>query len=161
VTPCQISVVFAPTTANTATSGGDTSYGNLLVTDLLSGQGALVSLSGSLQPPPPPTTTASISPGLLSFSPQAVGTTSMTQNIAITNTGSQPLINQISLTGNNPQDYILTNPCPGTIAVGGFCNLTVAFSPTATGLRSANVQITANTSNFVSPIPISITGTGQ
>jgi hypothetical protein len=39
--------------------------------------------------------------------------------------------------------------------------LTVAFSPTATGLRTANVQITANTSNLASPISISITGTGQ
>ncbi|HWW97846.1 MAG TPA: choice-of-anchor D domain-containing protein [Edaphobacter sp.] len=161
VTPCQISVTFAPTAANTATGSGGTSYGNVLVTDLLSGQGAVVSLSGIWLPPPPPTTTATISPGLLSFNPQAVGTTSMTRTITITNTGSQPLINQISLTGNNPQDYILTNSCPGTIAVGGSCNLTVAFSPTATGLRSANVQITANTSNFVSPIPVSITGTGQ
>jgi trimeric autotransporter adhesin len=161
VTPCQISVVFAPTTANTATAGGVTSYGNLLVTDLLSGQGAVVSLSGVWQPPPPPTTTASILPGVMSFNPQSVGTTSMTQSISITNTGNQPLINQISLTGNNPQDYILTNPCPSTIAIGGFCNLTVAFSPTATGLRSANVNIIANTSNFASPIPISITGTGQ
>jgi hypothetical protein len=97
----------------------------------------------------------------MSFNPQSVGTTSITQSISITNTGNQPLINQISLIGNNPQDYILTNPCPGTIAVGGSCNLSVAFSPTATGLRSANVQIIANTSNFVSPIPISITGTGQ
>jgi trimeric autotransporter adhesin len=161
VTPCQISVTFAPTAANTATGSDGTSYGNVLVTDLLSGQGAVISLSGIWLPPPPPTTTATISPGLLSFNPQAVGTTSMTQIITITNTGNQPLINQISLIGNNPQDYILTNPCPGTIAVGGSCNLTVAFSPTATGLRSANVQITANTSNFVSPIPVSITGTGQ
>jgi hypothetical protein len=160
-TPCPISVAFAPTAANTAPADGNNSYGNILVTDLFSGQGAVVSLSGIWQPPPPPTTTASILPGLLSFSPQSVGTTSTTQSISITNTGDQPLINQISLTGNNPQDYILTNPCPGTIAIGGSCNLTVAFSPTATGLRSANVNIIANTSNYISPIPVSITGTGQ
>jgi hypothetical protein len=160
-TPCQISVAFAPTAANTASGAGGNSFGDILVTDLLSGQGAVVNTMGTWQPPPPPTTTASILPGLLSFNPQSVGTTSMTQSISITNTGDQPLINQISLTGNNPQDYILTNPCPSTIAVGGFCNLTVAFSPTATGLRNANVNIIANTSNYFSPIPISITGTGQ
>ena len=160
-TPCQLSLAYAPTTANTAPDSDGNSFGNILITDLLSGQGFVVSAMGTWKAPPPPTTTASISPGVLSFNPQSVGTTSMTQSISITNTGNQPLINQISLTGNNPQDYILTNPCPGTIAVGGSCNLTVAFSPTATGLRSANVNIIANTSNYFSPIPISITGTGQ
>jgi trimeric autotransporter adhesin len=160
-TPCQISVAFAPTAANTASASGGTSYGNILVTDLLSGQGAVVSLSGIWQPPPPPTTTASILPGLLTFSAQSVGTTSDTSSISITNTGNQPLSIQISLIGNNPLDYLLTNPCPGTVAVGAFCNLTVAFSPTATGLRTANVQIITNTSNLSSPIRISLTGTGQ
>jgi hypothetical protein len=161
MTPCQISVAFAPTAANTASGAGGNSFGNILVTDLFSGQGAVVSLSGIWQPPPPPTTTASILPGLLTFDPQFVGTTSVTQSISITNTGDQPLTYQISLTGNNPQDYILTNPCPSTIAVGGFCNLTVAFSPTTTGLRSANVQLILNTSNLSSPDTISLTGTGQ
>jgi hypothetical protein len=64
VTPCQISVAFAPTAANTASGGGSSSYGNILVTDLLSGQGAVVSAAGSLQPPP---TTMVISPSGLSF----------------------------------------------------------------------------------------------
>jgi hypothetical protein len=160
-TPCQISVAFAPTAANTAPADGNNSYGNVIVTDLFSAQSAVVSVSGIWQQPPPPSTTASILPGLLTFNPQTVGTTSTTQSISITNTGNQPLINQITLIGNNPQDFILTSPCPGTIAVGGFCTLTVAFSPTATGFRSANVQIIANTSNLSSPITVSVSGTGQ
>ena len=161
ITPCPLSVAYAPTAANTVQDAGGNSYDEILITDLFSGQGAVVSLSGIWQPPAPPTTTASILPGLLTFSPQAVGTTSDTDSISVTNTGNQPLIIQISLTGNNPQDYILTNSCPSTVAVGGFCNVTVAFSPTATGLRTANVQIIANASNFLSPDLISLTGTGQ
>jgi trimeric autotransporter adhesin len=135
MTPCQISVMYAPTAANTAPAAGNNSYGDILVTDLFSGQATLVSVSGIYQPPPAPTTTASILPGLLTFDPQSVGSSSDTQSISVTNTGDQPLSLQISLTGTNSGDYILTNPCPGTVAVGGFCNLAVAFSPTATGLR--------------------------
>jgi len=160
-TPCQISVAFAPTPANTAPADGNNSYSEIVVTDLFSAQSTEVSLSGIYQPPPPPTTTASISPGLLTFNPQSVGTTSDTADITITNTGDQPLTNQITFTGNNVGDFIFTNPCPSTIAVGAQCSLTVAFSPTATGIRSANVQITANTTNLESPINVSVTGTGQ
>jgi hypothetical protein len=161
VTPCQVSVVFAPTTANTAPADGNNSYGEILVSDLFSGLATTVSLSGIWQPPPPPTTTATIQPGLVTFNPQSVGTTSDTADITITNTGDQPLTDQITLIGNNTGDFILTNPCPSTIAVGGQCSLTVAFSPTATGFRSANVQIIANTTNLSSPIKVSVSGTGQ
>jgi len=52
-TPCQVSVVFAPTATNTAPAAGNNSYGDILVTDLFSGQATLVSLSGIWQPPPP------------------------------------------------------------------------------------------------------------
>jgi trimeric autotransporter adhesin len=160
-TPCQISVVFAPTPSNTAPADGNNSNDIILITDLFSGQAAEVSVSGIWQPPPPPTTTANISPGLLTFNPQTVGTTSDTADITITNTGDQPLTNQISFTGTNVGDFVFTNPCPSTIAVGGQCSLTVAFSPTATGLRTANVQLILNTSNLSSPDTISLTGTGQ
>jgi len=162
VTPCQISVAFAPTAANTASSGGGSSYGNILVTDLLSGQGALVSAAGSLQPPPPPPppTTLSISPGSLTFPAQSVGTTSMGQDVAVTNTGNQPLVvNQVSLAGANPADYDLIGTIPSTVPVGGYFTFTVVFGPTATGTRTANVQILSNASS--SPDFILITGTGQ
>jgi hypothetical protein len=77
-------------------------------------------------------------------SPQTVGTTSMPQSLSLTNTGDKPLVfSQISLTRPHPEDLILTNSCPSTVAVGGNCSLTVAFSPNATriaGKRAGHIQ---------------------
>jgi hypothetical protein len=53
-TPCAVSLVFAPTAANTAPADGNNSYGDIIVSDLFSGQATAVSLSGIWQPPPPP-----------------------------------------------------------------------------------------------------------
>jgi hypothetical protein len=160
VTPCQLSIVYAPTTANTVQDSNGASYGDILVTDLLSSQGAVIRTVGSWQPPPPPPTTLAISPSGLSFSPQSVGTTSVSQGLLLTNTGNQPLVfSQISLTGPHPEDYVLTNSCPGTVAVGGNCSLTVAFSPTAIGSLSASVQVVSN--GTIVPYLVSVTGLGQ
>jgi hypothetical protein len=158
-TPCQLSVAYAPTTANTQYPDGN-SFGNILITDLFSGQGFVVSAMGTWKAPPPPPTTMVISPSGLSFSPQSVGTTSAAQGLLLTNTGNQPLVfSQISLGGSHPEDYVLTNSCPGTVAVGGNCSLTVAFSPTATGSLSASVQVTSNANIFT--YLVSVTGLGQ
>ncbi len=53
ITPCQISVAYAPTAANTAPADGNNSYSQIYITDLFSGQAATVSLSGIYQPPAP------------------------------------------------------------------------------------------------------------
>jgi hypothetical protein len=162
VTPCQVSAVFAPTSSNNP--GGSTAYSTLVITDLFSGQFTLVSLSGALQPPPPPPppTTVTIDQGSLTFDPQTVGTISPGQTLTLTNTGNQTfVITSISLIGANPGDYALSNPCTQLAAAGaGFntCSFYVQFSPTATGTRTANVQVTGN---IASPLLVSLTGTGQ
>ncbi len=51
ITPCQVSVVYAPTAANTAPADGNNSYSEIFVTDLFSGQPGVVSLSGIWQQP--------------------------------------------------------------------------------------------------------------
>ncbi|WP_260739074.1 choice-of-anchor D domain-containing protein [Tunturiibacter lichenicola] len=53
-TPCQISVAYAPTAANTAPDDGNNSYDEILVTDLFSGQAFTVNLSGIWQQPASP-----------------------------------------------------------------------------------------------------------
>jgi hypothetical protein len=162
-TPCTVSVAFAPTAANTSPTDLYTASGGILISDLFSPQVTLVPLTGlhDLATPPPPTT-VSVDQTSLTFDPQTVGSISSGQSLTLTNTGSQIADVAILITGANPGDYVLSNPCSQLAAAGqGFntCTFFVQFSPTATGTRTANVQIISN--NVVSPDLVSLTGTGQ
>jgi hypothetical protein len=162
-TPCTVSVAFAPTAANTVPTDLYTASGGILITDLFSTQVTLVPVSGlhDLATPPPPTT-LTIDSNSLTFDPQTVGSTSSGQTLTLTNTGNQMLDVAIFITGANPGDYVLSNPCSQVAAAGqGFntCTFFVQFSPTATGTRTANVQIISNTPS--SPDLVSLSGTGQ
>ncbi len=162
-TPCTVSVVFAPTATNTSPTDLYNASGGILINDLFSSQVTFVPLSGlhELATPPPPTT-VSVSPNSLTFDPQTVGSISSGQTLTVTNTGNQIADVAILITGANPGDYVLSNPCTQLAAAGqGFntCTFFVQFSPTATGTRTANVQIISN--NIFSPDLISLTGTGQ
>jgi len=161
-TPCTVSIAFAPTAANISPNDLYSTSGGIVISDLFS-QVTLVPLSGlhDLATPPPPTT-VSVSPNSLTFDPQTVGSISSGQTLTITNTGNQIADVAILITGANPGDYVLSNPCTQLAAAGqGFntCSFFIQFSPTATGTRTANVQIISN--NIVSPDLISLTGTGQ
>jgi trimeric autotransporter adhesin len=162
-TPCTVSIAFAPTAANTAPIDLYNSVGGVIISDLFSSQVTLVPLSGlhSLATPPPPTT-VSVDQNSLTFDPQTVGSISSGQTLTLTNNGDQIADVAILITGANPGDYVLSNPCTQLAAAGqGFntCTFYVQFSPTATGTRTANVQIVSN--NIFSPNLISLTGTGQ
>jgi hypothetical protein len=158
-TPCTVSVVFAPTTANTSPTDFYNASGGIVISDLFSSQVTLVPLSGlhDLATPPPPTT-VSVAPNSLTFDPQTVGSISSGQAFTLTNTGNQIADVAILITGANPGDYVLSNFCT-QVNVGAGCAFFVQFSPTATGTRTANVQIVSN--NIFSPDLISLTGTGQ
>jgi trimeric autotransporter adhesin len=157
-TPCQISVAFAPTAATIALADGNNSYDQIFVTDLFSGQAAVVNVSGINQPPP--VLSLSLSPGSLTFPLQSVGTTSTAQSITLTNTGNQALVGvQPSLSGTDAGDYLMTNNCQSTVAVGANCNMVVTFFPTASGTREASVYIVSNAAS--SPDSVPLTGTAQ
>jgi hypothetical protein len=163
-TPCTVSVAFAPTAANISPLDLYNYSGGILITDLFSSHVTLVPLSGlhDLATPPPPTT-VSVAPSSLTFDPQTVGSISSGQTLTLTNTGNQIADVAILITGANPGDFVLSNPCTQLAAAGlpgsKTCSFFVQFSPTATGTRTANVQIISN--NIVSPNLISLTGTGQ
>jgi len=100
-----------------------------------------------------------LSPTSLTFASQLVGTTSSPQNVTLTNTGTASLsITKINITGANVRDYAQTNNCGKTVAAGASCTITVTFTPTAKGTRTANVSITDNAAG--SPQTVSLTGTG-
>jgi hypothetical protein len=119
---------------------------------------------GSTPPPPPPPTTTpavSLSPSTVAYGPQAVGTTSASQTVTLTNTGTASLfINGVSSSGLDQLDFNRTNDqCVGTpVAVGASCTITIVFNPTATGTRTMALSVIDTAAS--SPQVITLTGTG-
>lgn len=100
-----------------------------------------------------------LAPTSLTFASQVVGTPSPTQTVTLTNTGSATLsITKINITGPNIKDYSQTNNCGKSLAAGASCTITVTFTPSAKGTRTANVSVTDNATG--SPQTVSLTGTG-
>lgn len=103
----------------------------------------------------------SLSPSALTFAAQDKGTTSAAQTVTARNTGTAALFfNNVAIGGANPLDFTIGDDgCIGmTLAVGATCTISVTFTPTNTGTRSANVTWTDNAPN--SPQVLTLTGTG-
>lgn len=100
----------------------------------------------------------SVLPANLSFGQQAIGTTSSPQIATLTNTGIVELtISNIGITGADATDFAETNTCGPALAPNQNCQISVTFTPTASGNRSAAVRITDNASG--SPQSVSLMGT--
>ena len=102
------------------------------------------------------------SPTSLSFGHQQVNTTSEVRTVTLTNSGNAALtIESIGLSGPHSSDFAQSNTCPSsssTLAAGASCTISVTFTPTAAGSRSANVTITDKASG--SPQSVALSGTG-
>jgi len=98
----------------------------------------------------------SFTPSSLTFSPQAVGTTSPAQTVVVHDAGSAALrIASIASNGNFAQ----TNNCGSSVAGGGSCAISITFTPTSLGLNSGGVGVTDNAGG--SPQRIKLSGTGK
>jgi hypothetical protein len=96
-----------------------------------------------------------LTPPTLTFTPQAVGSTSVAQQVRLTDTGTKALdISGIAASG----DFAQTNDCPSSVSPAGFCTLKVTFTPTAAGIRTGVVTITDDAPG--SPHQLPLTGTG-
>jgi hypothetical protein len=94
-----------------------------------------------------------------SFGNQQIGSTSTARTTILQNTGQATLvITSIAIAGPNPGDFAQTNNCGTTVAIGASCTFTVTFTPTASGNRSATLNITDNAVG--SPQHVSLAGTG-
>jgi hypothetical protein len=145
---CTINVTFTPaaignrSAAIAITDSAASSPQGISLTGI--GQGASVSLSSSS----------------VTFSGQAVGTTSAAQSVTLTNTGNVALpITSIAVSGANGGDFGQTNNCGASLAAAAICSVSITFTPTAGGARSAAVTITDSAAS--SPQVISLQGTGQ
>lgn len=72
-----------------------------------------------------------------------------TLSATLTNTGSTILsIGSFAVTGANPEDFShTTTTCGNTLAPGATCTVTVFFTPTAPGSRTAVLTVAGNASN--------------
>jgi putative Ig domain-containing protein/HYDIN/CFA65/VesB family protein len=119
---------------------------------------------GGTSPPPAGAPAVTFAPTSLTFADQAIGTTSAPQSIAITNTGNAPLfVNSAATRGANPLDFTeVGDGCSGlTLAAGTSCSVSITFSPTASGTRSASFILTDNAADSPQTVPVTGTGTGQ
>ncbi len=140
---CTISVTFQPN--NTGAHSA-----SVVVADNSAGGTQSSSLTG--------TGTAAVlsfSPTYLLFSSQAVGTSSSSRVVNLTNTTGAPLtITSITSSG----DYSQTNNCPATLSPGAGCGIHATFSPTATGTRPGTIVVADNAADSPQVVPLSGTG---
>jgi hypothetical protein len=98
---------------------------------------------------------AALTPALVAFSPQLVGSQSAPQQLTIIDMGSAALtISNAVATG----DFALQNNCGTVSPAGGSCTIEVTFTPTATGTRTGTLTITDNSAG--SPRTVEMTGLG-
>jgi len=143
-TSCTLSVFFVPTTA------GPTA-GTVAVADNAPGSPQTVAVSGI-------GTVVNLSTDHLSFGTQAVGTTSAAETVTVTNEGAATLTMKIALAGADPGDFAEQSSCRGSLAAGQSCLISVTFTSTAQGVRSAILSIIDNGGG--SPQEVALTGTG-
>jgi predicted dienelactone hydrolase len=103
--------------------------------------------------------TVSLSKTSLTFADQLLGTSSASQTVTLSNPSGLTLkISSIAVTGTNPTDFGQTHTCGSSLRPGASCTITVTFTPTHIGPRTASVTITDNAAG--SPQKIALNGTG-
>ncbi|HEY8056572.1 MAG TPA: choice-of-anchor D domain-containing protein [Terriglobales bacterium] len=100
-----------------------------------------------------------LSPAVLNFAVQTLGTPSAAQTVTLTNSGGSALtLGGITLGGASAGDYSQTNSCGTSLAAGAQCTISVSFTPAASGDRSANLEISDNAA--VGTATVSLDGSG-
>jgi len=121
----------------------------------LSGCGGGSGGGGSTPPPPEPNVSLSIRS--LTFPQMDEGSTSSAQSVTLSNTGDASLsISSISITGADHGDFAETNTCGSSVVASDECTISVTFTPSALGSRTAAVSVTDNASG--SPQTVSLSG---
>jgi chitodextrinase len=101
----------------------------------------------------------SLIPANIDFGTQSTGTTSSLRQVTLTNTGTAPLvIASISLDGPNATEFAFNTTCGSSLAQGSACALSVTFTPTAPGSRSARIVISDNAPG--APQTVALIGAG-
>jgi hypothetical protein len=145
---CALSVTFMPTGIGAikgavaiATSGGAVSP-------------QIVGLSGTGEIP------VTLAPTSLTFSTQAIGTTSAPKTVTLTNnSGGTLTISNIVASGDYAASPSGTVPCGATVAAAATCTFSVTFTPNVTGSISGAATVSHDAP--LGPTVIKLTGTGH
>jgi len=147
---CSIHGHFAPTATGAMTAA-------ITITDSAATSPQTISLTGTGVAPTSPVTLSATS---LAFGTVSVGTTSASDYVTMTNTGTAALtISSIAVTGVNASSFVFSNSCGTSLAVGANCSIHGHFAPTAAGAATASVTIIDSANN--SPQSIALSGTGH
>jgi hypothetical protein len=93
------------------------------------------------------------------FPIQLLQINSAAKDVTLTNVGTQLInISGIAFTGTNPTDFSETDTCGLGLAPGAMCSISISFTPTQVGLRTAALAIT--NSAVGSPQSIALNGIG-
>jgi hypothetical protein len=99
----------------------------------------------------------SLDPTDVDFGSQLVGSSSGPQAVEIENTGGDDLeIGALALSGAHAGDFSITaDGCSNeTLAPGATCSFSVDFSPSATGARTAQVDVPSNAPSSPDALPL-------
>jgi hypothetical protein len=118
---CDIKYTFAPTSVGAQTDTATGNWNGQPFTFNFKGNGIRQFL---------------VTPTSLDFGDVAVGTTSPSQQVAVTNVGTSSAV--MSGTGGDGGVFGGTNNCTGSLAVGATCYMTYAFSPTTAGVQTGS-----------------------
>jgi hypothetical protein len=143
---CHLLVTFTPT-------GTGTRNGTLVLTDNAADSPQVLMLTGTGINPK-----VMLTPSSLTFGSQQIGTSSAAQNITLTNTGIGPLV-LTTIVAVPPGDFQEADNCLGLVQQGANCTLSIRFTPTAGGSRTATILLTDNAQG--TPQSISVSGAGS
>ncbi|PYU50411.1 MAG: hypothetical protein DMG48_13930 [Acidobacteria bacterium] len=144
----------ATITANFLPASIGTASGTVSIVSNASATPTSVSLSGSGIAA---TYTLGVSPTSLTFGSVTTGTSSTSQNVAVTNTGNSKVgISQIAVSGT---EYSVTGgSTPVTLSPSQTLTLTAQFHPAGAGSSNGIISIASNATG--SPAAVSLSGTG-
>jgi hypothetical protein len=146
---CTISVTFTPT------AGGNV-LGSISIPDNATNSPQTIALSGTGVTAP----IATFSPLSLTFTtPQAVGSTSGSQTVMLTNSGSATLfIDNVAASTNFGE----SNNCGASVNAGAQCSIYVTFAPTSVGNLYGTLSVTDNNNGAATSVQvIPLAGIGQ
>jgi hypothetical protein len=103
-----------------------------------------------------------LTPPSLTFDSQDVGTRSAPQTITVANTGDSSLFINSAAVPNTLDFGVAGDGCSGlTLPPGGSCDMSIVFTPTQPGTRTAALKVTDNAPNSPQTAPLTGTGSGD